>query len=335
MYPVGFGSMKEISQELLFLSRAQIEAVGLSMDEIVSAVEEAFRAKGEGEVEMPPKPGIHPAPDAFIHAMPAYLPKMRSAGVKWVSGFPENSKRGLPYISGLVILNDPETGLPIAVMDGAWITAKRTGAATAVAAKYLARKDSTSFGILGCGVEGRANLEAVREVLKNIQEVRAYDISKPNLQAYVDEMTAKHKLTVTPVKDARGAVEGSDVIVTAGPILKNPNPTIESAWVKDGVFACPIDFDSYWKPEAMHSMQKFCTDDRAQLIYYRSTGYFQNIPSIYADLGEIVAGQKHGRENDHERIMSMNLGLAIGDMAVAIKVYERAKKLGIGQWLTL
>src|SRR3972149_12230196 len=118
------------SHQLLFLSRADIEEAGITMKEIVSAVEQAFREKGEGHVEMPPKPGIHPASDAFIHAMPAYLPRLRAAGIKWVSGYPDNYKSGLTYISGLVVLNDPETGFPMAVMDGAWITAKRTGAAT-------------------------------------------------------------------------------------------------------------------------------------------------------------------------------------------------------------
>lgn len=305
------------------------------MPEIIGAVEEAFKQKGRGEAEMPPKPGIHPASDAFIHAMPAYLPKMRAAGIKWVSGFPENFKRGLPYISGLLILNDPETGLPIAVMDAAWITAKRTGAATAVAAKYLAKHDSRIFGILGCGVEGRTNLEALRVVLKNLDEVRAYDISPSNQQRYVDEMKSKFGLTVRGVKGPREAVEGSDVIVTAGPILKHPNPTIENVWVKDGVFACPIDFDSYWRPDAMHSMHKFCTDDTEQLLYYKSTGYFENIPKIHADLAQVVLGQKPGRENRQERIMSMNLGLAIEDIAVAARVYEKAKKAAVGEWLRL
>ena len=323
------------SYELLFLSRAQIESIDLAMSEIVAVVEEAFRQKGNGDVEMPPKIGIHPAPDALIHAMPAYLPKMRAAGMKWVSGFPENFRRGLPYISGVVVLNDVQTGLPTAVMDAAWITAKRTGAATAVAAKYLARKDSRTFGILGCGVQGRANLEAVREVLENLQEVRAYDISKSKLKAYVDEMTAKFELSIKPVTGPREAVDGSDVVVTAGPILKTPNPTIESAWIRDGVFACALDFDSYWRPEAMCSMHKFCTDDTDQLLYYRSTGHFQNIPNVYADLGQIIVGHKVGRESDQERIMSMNLGLAMEDAAVAMKIFERAKKLGIGHWLSL
>jgi len=305
------------------------------MADIVAAVEEAFAEKGKGHAEMPPKPGIHPVADAFIHAMPAWLPKMRSAGMKWISGYPENYKGGLPYISGLIVLNDPDTGLPVCVMDAAWITAKRTGAATAVGAKYLARKDSRTFGILGCGVQGRSNLEALHEVLRNLGEVRAYDISRTNLQRYADEMTAKYGLSIEPATHPRQAVEGSDVVVTAGPLLKNPNPVIDSAWVEEGVYACALDFDSYWKPEAMHSMNKFCVDDVEQMLYYRSEGYFKDIPTVHADLGQIVVGQKPGRESDRERIMSMNLGVAIEDMAVAVRLYERAKKLGIGQWLTL
>ena len=123
-----------MSDKLLYLSQADVASVGLTMAEIIDALEQMFREKGEGRVEMPPKPGIHTMPDAFIHAMPAYIPALKSAGMKWVSGYPENSKRGLPYITGLLILNDPETGIPLAVMDCVWITAKRTGAATAVAA---------------------------------------------------------------------------------------------------------------------------------------------------------------------------------------------------------
>ena len=115
------------SNQLLYLSQAEVAAVGLSMAEIIAAVETAFNEKGNGRVEMPPKPGIHPGGgDNFIHAMPAYIPGLQSAGVKWVSGFPDNPKQGLPYITGLLIYNDVATGLPLAVMDCVWITAMRT-----------------------------------------------------------------------------------------------------------------------------------------------------------------------------------------------------------------
>ncbi|MCK4434604.1 ornithine cyclodeaminase family protein, partial [Candidatus Bathyarchaeota archaeon] len=182
------------SSEVLYLSRYDVEKLNIPMEKIIQIVEEAFLEKAKGRTEVPPKPGIHPQKDAFIHAMPAYIPNMRSAGVKWVSGFPENAKRGLPYISGLLILNNPETGVPKCVMDCTWITAKRTGAATAVAARYLAEPDSRVFGVLGCGVQGRSNLEALMVVCKNLEKVKAYDINSENLQRYVGEMTAKHGL---------------------------------------------------------------------------------------------------------------------------------------------
>jgi ornithine cyclodeaminase/alanine dehydrogenase len=141
---------------LLYLSRRDVERVSLPMRSIIGAVEQMFRLKGRGRVEMPPKPGIHPRPDAFIHAMPAYIPAMRAAGIKWVSGYPQNQKRGLPYINGLLILNDPDTGMPLCVMDCTWITAQRTGAATAVAAKYLARPKSSSVASSRAGCRGAA-----------------------------------------------------------------------------------------------------------------------------------------------------------------------------------
>lgn len=322
------------NQQLLYLSRADVEAVGLDMPTIIAALEVAFREKGQGRVEMPPKPGVHPKGDAFIHAMPAFIPALGSVGIKWVSGFPENYKLGLPYISGLLLLNDPETGLPISVMDCTWITAMRTGAATALAAKYLARPESEVVGILGCGVQGRSNLAAL-VTLFPVKRVLAYDIDPQALSRYVEEMQARHRLEVVPVKEPKAAVVGCDIVVTAGPILKHPTPAIEPGWLKPGGFASPVDFDSYWQPAAMHQLDKFCTDDRAQLEYYRTQGYFQDIPPVHADLGEIVAGKKPGRQRSDERTMTMNLGLALDDMATAIELYRRAKETGIGTWLPL
>src|SRR5882757_3056509 len=136
------------TNKILYLSRQNVADVALPMPEIIAALEQMFVEKGHGRVEMPPKPGIHPLPDAFVHAMPAYIPSMKSAGIKWVSGYPQNQAKGLPYINGLLILNHPATGIPTAVMDCTWITAMRTGAATAVAAKHLARPESSSVGIL-------------------------------------------------------------------------------------------------------------------------------------------------------------------------------------------
>jgi ornithine cyclodeaminase/alanine dehydrogenase len=284
---------------------------------------------------MPPKPGIHPGGgDNFIHAMPAYIPAMKSAGIKWVSGFPENYERGLPYVTGLLILNDPETGVPIAVMDCVWITAMRTAAASGVAALWLARPASSVLGILGCGVQGRTNTEALK-VLFPLERAMAYDVSAEAVESFARFVTAELDLEVVPVEHPREAVIGCDLVVTAGPILKKPHATIQAGWLEQGAFASLVDFDSYWHPAALKEADKFCTDDVPQLEHYRQLGYFQDIPPVYADLGELVAGKKPGRRDARERTIACNLGLAVDDMAVARTIYQRAVEQGIGTWLPL
>lgn len=320
--------------KLLYLSRKDVEKVALDIHTIIQLLENAFREKGYGRVEMPPKPGIHPRPNAFIHAMPAYIPALNSAGLKWVSGYPQNPSKGLPYISGLLILNDEESGIPYTVMDCTWITAYRTAAATAVAAKYLARPNSEVVGILACGVQGRTNLEALLALFP-IKRVYAYDIVPQAQERYVIEMSQKLHVEIIGVKTAKDAVIQSDIVITSGPILINPQPTIEKDWLQEGAFASAMDFDSYWMSEALMQMDKLSTDDLTQWDYYHSIGYFKTTPRPYADLGEIVIGAKPGRQTATERTMAMNLGLAMDDMAVAPSVYQRAVELGIGTWLPL
>jgi len=323
-----------MEQTILYLSKADVEAIDVPMDQIIAAIEAMFREKGEGRVEMPPKPGVHPRPDSFIHAMPAYIPSLKSAGMKWVSGFPENIRKGLPYISGLIILNDPETGIPLSVMDCTWITAKRTGAATAVAAKYLARPDSKIVGILGCGVQGRSNLEALK-VLFPVERVMAYDTNRVAQELYAADMANRLGIEVRPVRTPREAVSGCDMVVTAGPILKTPHATIQAGWLEEGAFASLVDYDSYWHRDALKAADKFCTDDIPQLEYYKTIGYFQAIPPVYADLGELAAGRKPGRVNPAERTIACNLGLALDDVATAPLVFKLAIGKGLGTRLPL
>jgi ornithine cyclodeaminase/alanine dehydrogenase-like protein (mu-crystallin family) len=320
--------------KMLYLSRSDVEKTGVSMCEIIEALEKMFLEKGRGNVEMPPKPGIHPRPDCFIHAMPAYIPSLRSAGVKWVAGYPENQAKGLPYISGLLILNDPDTGIPIAVMDCAWITGMRTGAATAVAAKHLARPDSARAGVLACGYQGRTNLEALCCVLP-IRQAVAYDVVPEAADRFADQMRAKLKIDVRVVRDPAAAVKEMDVVVTSGPILKHPKPAIEAGWLKPGAFGSLVDFDSYWQGPALAEADKIATDDTAQMSYYRQVGYFCHTPEPYADLGQIVAGLKPGRESATERTLAINLGLALDDMATAPLVLQRAREKGLGTSLPL
>ena len=325
--------MQELGS-LLYLSRADVEEAGPAMEDIIASVEKVFQEKAEGRVEMPPKPGIHTRPNAFIHAMPASIPNLEAAGMKWVSGYPGNQKKGLPYISGLLILNDPETGLPLSVMDCTWITAKRTGAATAVAAKYLARKDSKSVGIVACGVQGRSNIEALA-CLYNFQTVKAYDLHPEIAKQFAREMGNRLQLEIEPVTDLAGAVKQMDIVVTSRPILKDPEPDIQAGWLSEGGFGALLDFDSSWQVDALREAHKIATDDTAQMAYYRHEGYFRNTPPTYADLGEIVTGRKPGRESQTERAMAINLGLGSEDIATAALVYRKAREMKIGVELPL
>ena len=326
--------MESTGERFLYLSRADVAAAGLDLRTMIGLLELAFTEKGAGRVEMPPKPGIHTRADAFLHAMPAYIPALRSAGIKWVGGYPGNHTRGLPYITGLVVLNDVETGVPYAVMDCAWITAYRTAAASALSAKYLARPDSSSVGILACGVQGRSHLEALATLFP-LKRVFAYD-TRPEVQdRFVADARAQHGFEVIGVDGPKAAVVESDLVVTSGPILKHPDPPIESGWLRPGGFASAVDFDSYWTAAALAEFDKVTTDDVAQFRYYKGVGYFQQTPDPCSDLGEIVAGLKPGREREDERTIAMNLGLALDDMAVAPEIVRLARQKGLGTWLPL
>jgi ornithine cyclodeaminase/alanine dehydrogenase-like protein (mu-crystallin family) len=148
-------------------------------------------------------------------------------------------------------------------------------------------------------------------------------------------MGAKLGIEIVSAAGPRQAVSESDIVVTSGPILKHPEPTIGSGWLRPGAFASAVDFDSYWTTGALAEFDRIATDDIAQFDYYRKAGYFKETPQPYADLGELVAGTKTGRVGKDERTLAIDLGLALDDMAVAPEVYMRAVNRGLGTWLPL
>ena len=324
--------------DLLYLSRADVEGLGLTMREVLDAVDQGFAAKGRGKTEMPPKPGIHTRPDCFIHAMPAYVQEPEVAGLKWVSGYPPNPAKGLPYITGLLVLNDPETGVPLAVMDCAWITAMRTGASAGISAKYLARADSATAAMVGCGVQARPSLAALVETLPALADVRCYDVLPAAAAAFTAEMSAAFPaLRFTVCDSASEAAAPADVVVTAIPIVTDPAPELDAGDLGEGALAVALDYDSAWTAAAMRGCDKFCADDVPQLLATRAHGvYFGGIPeAIHADLGELAAGLRPGRERAAERIFSMNMGIAVDDVVTAKVLYDRACEREAGTRLPL
>ncbi len=326
--------MENPGTKMLYLSRRDVESLNITIPEIIARLDMMFVEKGNGRVEMPPKPAIHTNGDAFLHAMPAFIPGLGSAGIKWVGGYPENYKQDLPYITGLLVLNDTETGVPYALMDCAWITAIRTAAATALTAKYLALPDSSELAILGCGVQGRYNLETLNECFP-LTRVRVFDISQETSLRYETEMGERFGMDITIADDPREAVEGADIIVTAGPFLQDPQPVIPYDWIRPGALVCPLDLDSYIQPEVFTRSDFLCTDDLNQFNHFKANGLFSTCPGHLAELCDVVTGAVTGRENDSQVITAINIGIALEDMAVAPMIYEKAIKKDVGLWLDL
>lgn len=317
---------------LLYLSLRDVERLGVSETEVGAAIEALFLEKGAGRVEAPPKLGVHPGCESFLHAMPAHVPCLRATGVKWVGVVPANPARGLPQVSGLILVNDPDTALPVAVLDAGWVTAQRTAAASRLAAKHLARSGATRVGILGCGAQGRSHLTALCAQL-GVEEAVAYDPSSAARTKYAEEMQDKEGIGVRATSVPREAVVDCDVVVTSGPIARVPYATIPAGWLAPGALALSIDYASAWSPAALAEFDRVYTDDVPQLESERRGGYFAALPEPYGDLGEVVVGKKPGRVTHAERLMACLLGLAAEDVVVARLVVERAVAAGIGMWL--
>lgn len=323
--------------KFLYLSREDVTSLDIPMKTVIEAITRGFEEMGNGRVEMPPKPGIHPGPaddNNYIHAMPCYIPALKSAGMKWVSGYPPNQKKGLPYNAGLIIWNDADTGIVRAVMDCIWVTTNRTAAASALSARHLARPESKTIGIFGCGVQGTINLKAFAGEYA-LTEVHCYDpvpAQAEKLAAYARGLGLK----AVPESDPKNVVVDMDIVITAGPILHTPHATLKEGWLKEGAFVSMVDYDSAWSRAALAEADLFTTDNLGQYTYNKDVnGYFQNCPNVYAELGELVTGKKKGRTSPKQKTFACNLGIALEDMSVVPMVYELAVKKNIGRWLPL
>ena len=316
---------------LLFLTSDDIRSIGVSMSEVIDVVEEAFRQHGIGAVEMGLRAGIYPRPESFTQTLVACVPAMAAAGAKIVSVFPSNRETNLPVTSALLVLTDPATGAALSVMDATWITAARTGAATAVAAKYLANRQAREVAIIGTGVQGRANLTALATALPQISEARVYDIKPESARALIEDMQALVPFKIRGVGSSQEAVEGADIVVTATAVFAERNPLVQRKWVKPGALIAPLEVDRALDASLVYEPDLLIVDDTSQTLAFQKMGCFgEGEPLIHAELGEIVSGKKLGRKREGDIIVAMNVGLPIEDIAVGHRIYHRAngKKLG-------
>ncbi|MEM1514620.1 MAG: alanine dehydrogenase [Candidatus Bathyarchaeia archaeon] len=325
--------------ETLALSDDEVKSL-LSMSDVIEAVEFAFREKGFKRVQMPPK--IYLFFDKYngdLRAMPSYIETIDVAAVKIVNSHSENrEKYGLPTVMGIIVLIDPRSGFPEAIMGGTTITGMRTGAAGGIAAKYLARKGSKSVGIIGAGAQAKLQLAALIEVFKSLDEVKVHDINEKNKKAFKEEMDARygHICRIKVIERAEDAVRGSDIIVTATP---SRAPIVMDEWVSSGMHFNCIGADAPGKEELdPHILKraKIVVDDLEQAAHSGEI----NVPlsmgiiskrDIWAELGEIVAGKKEGRVSEEEITVFTSTGLAIQDAVTANLAYKKALEKGVGR----
>jgi alanine dehydrogenase len=273
-----------------------------SIAEQIDLVDRTYRAMARRTVEMPPKIGVHPRPDSFLHAMPAHLRDDDVVALKWVSGFPANPTRGLPYISGVIIVNDPESGIPRAIMDAAEITAARTAAVSGLCVRKWAPENWTRAAILGCGEQGRYHA-AVLRFLKPAADLAVFD-PDPKKAAGLGE--------VTVAATAEAAVQGAEVVITAGPIIANASSPMRSTWLGESWLVLPIDFDLYVSAELTRACDLLLTDDTDQFEYYREQGHFDGWKAPSGSVGEALETTTLG-----QRVIACNLGVAALDAAFA------------------
>lgn len=320
--------------KILLLSRAEVEKL-ISIREAIKVVEAAFRAKELGKTQMPSKSYVFlNRYDGDFRVMPAYLEDIEAAGVKIVNVHPQNpSKHGMPTVMAIIVLLDPRTGAPLAIMDGTTITNVRTGASGAVAAKYLAREDSHVVAVIGAGVQATNQFLALNEIFK-IEGLRVSDKFEANTKKYASEMKKRFDISIK-ITDVKEAVQGADIIVTTTPVK---SPIVMNDWVSEGVHINAIGADAPGKQELdpkILKRAKIVIDNWEQASHSGeinvsfSEGMLTR-EDIHAELSEIVSGKKSGRTSRNEITVFDSTGLAIQDMATAWLVYKKAKKIGMG-----
>lgn len=335
------------SGKILFLKQEDVIAAGaLDMSIAVPTMEQVYSLHDKKDYILPQKCvlrwGGHDSENTRgrINSMPGWIGgNINAVGIKWIASAPQNPfKYNLPRASAVIILNDPETLIPIAIMDGTAISAARTGANSGVAAKYLAKKESKTLGLIGAGVQNRTQLFAVNYSHPEIETIKVYDLYEDRAEIFAKEMSNKIGKEIKVSKTAYEAVENSDIFITA---TVTKTPIIKPEWIEPGVFYSHVGSHEC-EFEAILNMNKRVVDDWSEIkhrgveslaIMY-NTGMI-NDSHIYGELGEIINNTKKGRENDTETIYFNTVGMGIEDVALAHKIYERALEMNLGKKLSL
>ena len=335
-----------MSREILYLNRTDIENVGGANSEVyVEALTDALKAHANNDFVQPLKPYLRKdGKDGHIAdriiAMPSYIGgEMPISGIKWIGSKHDNpSKRNLERASGLIVLNDPETNYPIAVMEASLISSMRTAAVSVIAAKALAKKGFEHLTIIGCGVIGDRQLQSMLEQFDHIKTVHLFDHFEAASAKLVEKWSAlRPDVTFVQEDSAQSAIEQGEVVITC---TVTDQPYIEYEWLQKGAFVSNISIMDV-KKDVFTQVDKVVVDDWSQCNREKKTinqlvleGKFSE-DDLHAELGQLLTGEKPGRENDEEIILLNPMGMAIEDISSAYYIYQRAKEKQGGTTLSL
>lgn len=326
---------------LQYLNALDVQALALTDDEVLNAVEAGLAAQGRRETVIEPR--MHLVPNAggnghFNVLRGSFRAPINLAGVKVISDFVDNYKEGLPSEIGLLLLMDPRNGVPKAIIDGSHLTDMRTGAITAIGAKHLARKESRVLGHIGARGTAYWNVRLL-DHLFHFDEIRVHSRRPESRDAFAARLSKDLGKPVVATSDWQSCVEGADIVVEASR-LNEPAPMLKTQWIKTGAFVVPYGTMSAVELSLTDIMTKMVVDDWGQC----KSGPFGSLrahveagklseATLHAEMGEIVAGLKPGRERDDETILFWHRGLSLSDIALGHAMLEKAARLGIGQTL--
>jgi len=321
---------------ILWISEEDVARL-VTMREVMGAVEEAFKNHGLGRVQMPRKVYLDfPRYRGDLRAMPAYIEAMEMAGVKIVNSHADNPMSGLPAVAAVLVLNDPKTGMPLAVLSATLLTGLRTGAAGGIAARTLARKDSRVVGLVGCGRQAFRQLEALQLVLP-VEQVKVWGLAREESERFLQSASSFGNLRVEICAQAKAAC-AADIVVTTTPSRR---PVVLDPWIAPGTHINAIGADGPGKQELdvqILKRSRIIVDEIEQACH----GGELNVPvsrgeitrqDIQAQLGEIIVGRKKGRETPQDVTVFDSTGLAIQDIAAGALVYRKALQAGAGKVL--
>lgn len=320
-------------QTFLYLNAADIAAIDLDPNEAREAVLEAFRAHHEKRIIAKPKLTLEIGPGHSFQALCSAWEESGFAANKWLGMAPILPSSELPGIHAVIALNDFASGRLLGLLDGNVITAIRTAAMSAAAAQYLALPTSRTLGLIGCGLQARFHIAAMKAVLPGLSEIRAYSRSRHSAEALVQE-AQESGWNGAVSDDAEAAIRNSDVIVTTVPMSSGLAPFLDPAWLAPGSFVSAVDIARSWQPHDLRRLEVLVTDDHAQ--QHESppiSPEVGRIGSFDADLAELASQARLGRADNEQRAMFIFRGVGLADLAIAARVFAAAEAKTIGQRL--